>query len=148
MLTKQGWINASGTILLQISPPHPLLAAGQTLRVLGMLGRPAHATNPGEFDSADFYRMEQRRILTSMRITRLDNIEILSDPGPGLIGWMREWARDLLAMGLRPGKEVGRILEAIRVAQLEGVVQTRAEALEMARRLANEGTGPLPPPPA
>jgi poly(A) polymerase len=44
---------------------------------------------------------------------------------------------DLLAMGLRPGKEVGKILEAIRVAQLEGTVQTRAEALEMARKLAN-----------
>jgi len=56
---------------------------------------------------------------------------------------------DLLAMGLRPGKEVGRILEAVRVAQLDGTVQTRAEALELARKLANMGmdTGQLPPPP-
>jgi poly(A) polymerase len=56
--------------------------------------------------------------------------------------------RDLLAMGLPPGKTVGRILEAVRVAQLEGTVQTRAEALEMARQLANGSgeTGPLPDP--
>jgi poly(A) polymerase len=57
--------------------------------------------------------------------------------------------RDLLAMGLRPGKEVGRILEAVRVAQLEEAVQTRAEALDMARKLASRGmeTRTLPPPP-
>jgi poly(A) polymerase len=55
--------------------------------------------------------------------------------------------RDLLAMGLTPGKMVGRILEAVRIAQLEGSVQTRAEALDMARKLASRGpeTGQLPP---
>jgi poly(A) polymerase len=58
--------------------------------------------------------------------------------------------RDLLEMGLTPGRVVGRILEMIRVAQLEGTVQTRAEALALARKLAHGTgeTGPLPPPPA
>jgi len=57
--------------------------------------------------------------------------------------------RDLLAMGLTPGKTIGRILEAVRLAQLEGGVQTRAEALDLARKLASHGmeTRPLPPPP-
>jgi len=58
---------------------------------------------------------------------------------------------DLLAMGLPPGKAVGRILEAVRLAQLEGSVQTRAEALEQACKLANLGVEtrqlPLPPEP-
>jgi poly(A) polymerase len=56
--------------------------------------------------------------------------------------------RDLLAMGLRPGKEVGKILEAVRVAQLEGAVETRDDALRLARKLASMGmdTGRLPPP--
>jgi poly(A) polymerase len=56
--------------------------------------------------------------------------------------------RDILAMGIPPGKEVGRILEAVRVAQLEATVQTRAEALDLAKQLANGrgDTGPLPPP--
>jgi len=56
--------------------------------------------------------------------------------------------RDLMAMGLPPGKVFGKILEAVRVAQLEGTVQTRAEALALAHKQANEGggeTGPLPP---
>ena len=53
------------------------------------------------------------------------------DPPPLING------RDLLAMGLPPGKQVGTILEAVKIAQLESQVQTRAEALEMARRMAN-----------
>jgi poly(A) polymerase len=53
------------------------------------------------------------------------------DPPPLISG------RDLLAMGLHPGKEVGRILDAVRVAQLEGTVQTRDEALKLAHKLAN-----------
>ncbi len=44
--------------------------------------------------------------------------------------------RDLLAMGLLPGRQIGSILEAVRTAQLEGTVQTREEALAMARKLA------------
>ncbi len=59
------------------------------------------------------------------------------DPPPLING------RDVLAMGLPPGRAVGRILEAIRVAQLEGTVQTHAEALAMARRMAN-GDGETP----
>jgi poly(A) polymerase len=46
--------------------------------------------------------------------------------------------RDLLEMGLLPGKQIGSILEAVRVAQLEGTVQTRAEALAQARKMAQE----------
>jgi poly(A) polymerase len=66
------------------------------------------------------------------------------DPPPLING------RDLLEMGLTPGRVVGRILEMIRVAQLEGTVETRAEALAMARKLAHGTgeTGPLPSLPA
>jgi poly(A) polymerase len=53
------------------------------------------------------------------------------DPAPLING------RDLLAMGLPPGKAVGKILEAVRIAQLEGTVQSRAEALALARKLAH-----------
>jgi len=56
---------------------------------------------------------------------------------------------DLLAMGLTPGRVVGRIKEAVRIAQLEGTVQTQAEALTLARQLAHTDmqTRSLPPPP-
>jgi poly(A) polymerase len=54
------------------------------------------------------------------------------DPPPLING------RDLLEMGLLPGRQIGTILEAVRIAQLENTVQTRAEALAMARKLAQE----------
>ncbi len=46
---------------------------------------------------------------------------------------------DLIAMGVPPGRTIGRILEAVKIAQLEGAVQTRHEALAMARKLASRG---------
>ncbi|QSR87570.1 CCA tRNA nucleotidyltransferase [Candidatus Methylacidiphilum infernorum] len=42
---------------------------------------------------------------------------------------------DLLALGLKPGKKVGEILERIREAQLEDKISSRAEALLMAEDL-------------
>jgi len=43
---------------------------------------------------------------------------------------------DLMAeLGLAPGPEIGRLLEAVREAQAAGEVQTREEALALARRL-------------
>ena len=90
------------------------------------------ASSHGDLSNYDFLKQQLETMSTE---------EI--DPPPLITG------RDLLAMGLHPGKEVGKILEAIRVAQLEGTVQTRAEALAMARKLANTGmeTLPLPLPP-
>jgi poly(A) polymerase len=56
---------------------------------------------------------------------------------------------DLKAMGIPPGKTMGRILDAVKIAQLEEAVQTRHEALALARKLASRGmdTVQLPPPP-
>lgn len=45
---------------------------------------------------------------------------------------------DLLAMGLPPGPEVGRILEAVHDRILAGEIATREEALDLARRLLEE----------
>ncbi|HEX4140228.1 MAG TPA: CCA tRNA nucleotidyltransferase [Candidatus Methylacidiphilales bacterium] len=56
---------------------------------------------------------------------------------------------DLMKLGVLPGKQMGRILEAVKTAQLNGEVQTRHEAMALARRLAAQGmdTVQLPPPP-
>lgn len=53
---------------------------------------------------------------------------------------------DLKAMGIPPGRAMGGMLEAIRIAQLEGAVQTREEAKAMARKMASEPTALLPLP--
>lgn len=43
---------------------------------------------------------------------------------------------DLVAMGLKPGREFKRILDGVYDAQLEGKVASAAEAMELARRLS------------
>ncbi|HZY44957.1 MAG TPA: HD domain-containing protein [Anaerolineae bacterium] len=42
------------------------------------------------------------------------------------------------ALNLKPGKHIGAILEAIREAQADGEVQTKEEALQVARRMLEE----------
>jgi putative nucleotidyltransferase with HDIG domain len=49
---------------------------------------------------------------------------------------------DLLAMGLTPGPQVGRVLHAVETARLEGEIKTREEALARARLLAGVSTDP------
>ena len=47
--------------------------------------------------------------------------------------------RDLLAgFGLRPGPQIGRLLEAVREAQAIGQVRTRGEALELVKSLIED----------
>jgi tRNA nucleotidyltransferase/poly(A) polymerase len=43
--------------------------------------------------------------------------------------------RDLLEMGMAPGRRVGEVLEALREAQMSGELHSRDEALEAARRM-------------
>ena len=48
---------------------------------------------------------------------------------------------DLQAMGITPGRAMGQILEAIYTAQLEGTIETRAQALEAAKKMAGAPAG-------
>lgn len=99
VLTWDGWKPASGEILVQIADPHPRLAVNQTVRVTGMLQRPAAAMNPGQFDWAAYYR--EQRILNSFQVAHADNIQIVRSPGPGLLETIRSSVRSLLAIGFR-----------------------------------------------
>ena len=48
--------------------------------------------------------------------------------------------RDLLALGLSPGPEVGRLVKAVYERQLDGAVTTHEQAVEEARRLLSDAT--------
>jgi poly(A) polymerase len=58
------------------------------------------------------------------------------NPAPAVTG------DDLIAMGLKPGREFKRLLDAVREAQLEGQIRTKADGLKFVRELRSE------PPPA
>lgn len=46
---------------------------------------------------------------------------------------------DLMALGLEPGPQFKRLLDAVREAQLDGTIATKEQALELVRRLLEEG---------
>src|SRR6185436_524898 len=61
------------------------------------------------------------------RATKLD--VAVRPPGPILLG------RHVLALGVAPGPEVGRIVRAVYERQLDGAVTDLEQAMEEARRL-------------
>lgn len=95
--TTSGWQPAVGKVLLTLEQPNPRLEAGQTLRVIGILQRPAKPANPAEFDWYSYCR--DQRILATLRVSHADGVQIISDPGPGPLTWLREKTRHLLASG-------------------------------------------------
>lgn len=96
--TWDGWVASTGQVLVQITKPHPLLAQGQVIRILGNLERPGPAMNPGQFNWAGYYR--EQRILASITVSEAGNISIIRDAGfPSPISWLREQSRRLLARG-------------------------------------------------
>ena len=74
--TIGGWTSASGRLRVSISPPVSGVAAGQVLRIFGMLERPPPAMNPGGFDVAAQER--RRRVLATMRISRPYDVRVVS----------------------------------------------------------------------
>jgi hypothetical protein len=53
--------------------------------------------------------------------------------------------RDVLALSVPPGPEVGRIVRAVYERQLDGAVRTPEEAREEARRMLGLGPEPAAP---
>jgi competence protein ComEC len=97
VLTTHGWVNATGQLPVRLDQPNPALAAGQTVRLLGMLTRPRPATNPGEFDWAVYYR--RLRITATLTVNRPGNARVLAAPGFAPLPWARAKIRHLLAAG-------------------------------------------------
>ena len=71
-------------------------------------------------------------------LDRVRQLDVVSKPPEPLLR-----GRDVVALGVPPGPEVGRIVRAVYERQLDGAVGTADEAREEARRLVEAG-----PPPA
>lgn len=83
------------------------------------------------------------------RLDCLSSHRMLANWYFGIQAWREEKARppepepllrggDLIALGLRPGPAIGKILRAVEDARLEGTVKDREEALALAGRLAEK----------
>lgn len=108
ILTTSGWRPASGRVLLQIDRPDDRLELGQTIRVLGMLDRPAPAANPAQFDWAGYYRDD--RILASVSVARAENVQIIAPAGFEPLGRMQQWARSVLGRGFSQSNSLDHAL--------------------------------------
>lgn len=106
--TWEGWREASGEILLQLTPPRKDLAFGQRIVALGTLSRLAPAMNPGEFDWARYYR--EQRVLVSLDVPQSQGVRIVAAPGLSPLHWLRHRARSLLAMGFTKAQTVDHAL--------------------------------------
>lgn len=95
--TWAGWQSATGRVLVQGNEINPSIAAGQKVRMLATLDRPAPAMNPGQFDWAEYYR--QQRVLVSLHVNHANNYTILERHGEGWHNWWIRWTRDQLAAG-------------------------------------------------
>lgn len=95
--TRSGWERTTGEVTLTIDQPHPMLAQGQRIGVVGLLQRPAGAMNPGEFDAAAYYR--RQRVLAAVTVPHVDGVTILGEARFSPLEWLRDKTRRLLATG-------------------------------------------------
>jgi tRNA nucleotidyltransferase (CCA-adding enzyme) len=63
-------------------------------------------------------------------LDRVRELDVAREPPAPLLR-----GRDVLALGVPPGPEVGRIVRAVYERQLDGAVGTLEEAVEEARRM-------------
>ena len=113
-----------------------LMACGPDLPGVFVLGLADTMAGRGRQRPAD---AEERLLALYLRVAELRDRELTQAlAAPPLL----DGRQLMVALGLAPGPEVGRLLGLLREAQLDGQVGTPAEALEMAQRLVRT---PHPP---
>jgi competence protein ComEC len=98
-----GWVPATGTLPVSLSPPNWDLASGQVVRLLGRIERPRPAMNPGGFDAAEHDR--RQRVLATMHVSRPYDVQIVSRAATFMapITSVRSASRNLLDRGFDVG---------------------------------------------
>ncbi|MCC6423868.1 MAG: ComEC/Rec2 family competence protein [Phycisphaerales bacterium] len=97
ILHQEGWSPCDGTLRVRLNKPHPRLADGQTIQVLGFLSTTHPPSNPGQDDWANHFRLQ--RTLTNLSVAETDNVQILSESRFSPLGWFRQRIRSALARG-------------------------------------------------
>ena len=95
--TRSGWEKASGTVVFSMTQAEPRLLAGQRIRVVGMLERPAPPMNPGEFDWERYY--PHHAVLAAIRVNHPYDVQVISPGTAPALAAARVGVRDWLALG-------------------------------------------------
>lgn len=108
ILHKDGWLPCDGTVRIRLNKPHPLLAAGQTIRVLGFLSAPRPPANPGQYDWAGHYRFQ--RVLANLSVAEAGNVRILNEGRFSVLRRLRQRVRQAMAKGFTPQRSLDHAL--------------------------------------
>lgn len=90
--TRNGWKKVTGRIRVQAAEPVLDLCAGDTIRAYCWLDRFSHATNPGEFDTAEY--LARKNVFVGAYIKSRDSIKILEDKPSGLFAKLKRTLRE------------------------------------------------------
>lgn len=110
--TWNGWTIGSGEAMVSIAGDQPRIQAGQTVRLFGMLERPAPAMNPGQFDWREYDR--RLRLLASINVNRVWNVVTVDGTSgsrfsiASLLQKVRSGVREWLALGFAPDRQMDR----------------------------------------
>ena len=108
VLHRGGWSPCDGTVRVRLNKPHPRLAAGQTVRVLGFLSAPHPPDNPGQYDWAEHFR--RQRILANLSVAEVDNVQIIHESAFSILRRLRQSVRGALARGFSAERSVDHAL--------------------------------------
>jgi poly(A) polymerase len=106
---------------------------------LGIAAQKRLAASPDFQNGLMLVQATDRQWFVDVRRRVLDLSESGLSPA-ALIG-----GEDLIAMGMKPGPILGRILEGVYDAQLEGSFASREDALRLAKAIAAASDGDQPP---
>jgi len=140
--------------------------------IVGQHMRPFHLSNAEKITRRAVYRFFRATACGGVDVVLLSLADHLATYGPDLqeIHWRQRLAlaeallthwferheetvappalitgRDLMAgLGLEPGPQIGRLLEAVREAQAAGEVETQEQALALASKLSRSAPSPRP----
>ena len=113
--TISGWAKVSGTVRVYVAEPVLDLKAGDYIQAYCCLDRFKGATNPGQFDTAEY--LARKNIFVAVSIKSRDGIELLEGGGAGIFtkikGRLRETATQALLGDLSVEDRSRGLLEAL-----------------------------------
>lgn len=101
MRTDRGWIDAGGTIRVQVDEPVPTLRPGDTIEAYCWLSRFSSPTNPGQFDLAT--HLARRNVYVGASVPSGDAVTRRAAPSGGLLRNLQARFADVASEALLGG---------------------------------------------